>query len=563
MQKKHIFIGIFLTGLMLVIHLLLMPDYGLTWDFHHIFFQGLRAIGRPITPDLTDHIPFGKPAPWDMFDVPFGQLMPIMSAWGYRFFHEITGWLPLDSAFHLSTVVIGSVGLFFLYGLLYQAYGFAVAITGFTILALYPRYFSEIQNNIKDVPQVAFFGLSMWLIYRFLNRRSALNLILAAAAFAVAFNIKINSVFIPAVAGAWILVLLISRSGANLAHPLRIKPIKNLLPLALYFPLAGILALVIWITFWDQPFKELLYIPRYFQENTKNMESLLGGRWYCSTVNVPWYYPFYYLGIVTPLPVLFSFLAGLIVVFRDAVRKKPVASLLLLWFFLPLARFIDPKVAVMDGIRHFEEVIYPLCAISAVGAVRIYIYYRQLLTLTAVRQFINGKQVILEWLLPAGLLIYLIYNIVAYHPFQIAYYNELVGGIRGAYTRYDLDYWGSSQKKAAEWLNTNAPLNSNIYIVMVPDVAAKYLRPDLLSRLNTRDRDVSDFVVVLNRQSFFYRYFYTVEYMLLHEPVYAVKNQGVPLVWIFDNKNPRRTFKPKWWTGESPCIRKYWTSVPP
>jgi hypothetical protein len=38
------------------------------------------------------------------------------------------------------------------------------------------------------------------------------------------------------------------------------------------------------------------------------------------------------------------------------------------------------------------------------------------------------------------------------HPFQHVYFNALVGGIRGANGRFDLDYWGLSYRRALEYV---------------------------------------------------------------------------------------------------------------
>jgi tetratricopeptide (TPR) repeat protein len=38
------------------------------------------------------------------------------------------------------------------------------------------------------------------------------------------------------------------------------------------------------------------------------------------------------------------------------------------------------------------------------------------------------------------------------HPYYYLYYNELVGGLKGAYTNYETDYYYVSQTEASEWL---------------------------------------------------------------------------------------------------------------
>ena len=37
------------------------------------------------------------------------------------------------------------------------------------------------------------------------------------------------------------------------------------------------------------------------------------------------------------------------------------------------------------------------------------------------------------------------------HPNQIVYFNEIVGGPRGALGKYDMDYWGNCLLQAVAW----------------------------------------------------------------------------------------------------------------
>jgi hypothetical protein len=43
---------------------------------------------------------------------------------------------------------------------------------------------------------------------------------------------------------------------------------------------------------------------------------------------------------------------------------------------------------------------------------------------------------------------------IALHPYEYIFINRFAGGVAGAYSRYELDYWGSSFKEAAEKLQT-------------------------------------------------------------------------------------------------------------
>jgi hypothetical protein len=53
---------------------------------------------------------------------------------------------------------------------------------------------------------------------------------------------------------------------------------------------------------------------------------------------------------------------------------------------------------------------------------------------------------------------------VQLHPYQYIYYNEFVGGVEGAFRKYELDYWLISYMHAAEWIDENLPPGSSILI---------------------------------------------------------------------------------------------------
>ena len=44
------------------------------------------------------------------------------------------------------------------------------------------------------------------------------------------------------------------------------------------------------------------------------------------------------------------------------------------------------------------------------------------------------------------------------HPYQYVYFNGFIGGLRGAFGRFETDYWALSMREAAEWVNQNQTL---------------------------------------------------------------------------------------------------------
>lgn len=549
MNKKNLLVGLMLCLVLLVIHLLMINDYGLTWDFHHHFFAGLQLLKIPLDKSFTDYLPFTKPSPIITSELPFGPIMSIAPVLSYLIFFEKLKLLAFDNAYNLAIILSGVSGVFVLYLFLLEATNRKIAVISLAILVFLPRFFGDLHNNMKDIPQATAFTLAIWLFWRLLNYRRIKDLLFASFAFAIAFNTKVNTLAVPVIAFIWTAIVLYSKVKLKLARPIKSLSFKTIFPVPFYFILAPLLALLIWSFFWQNPLERLLYLPKFFQINTINLEVLYFGKWFCSGVNVPWHYPLGYLAITTPLPIIIFFVIGLIGQIGQ-IRQKPLSTLLLLWFFVPIVRYLYPKMGVVDGIRHFEEIVYPLAAIAGIGADTVFSFIKKI-------RPIRPISLISQIGLIGITMIMLGFPIISYHPYQIAYFNELVGGSRGAMGRFDIDYWGTSQKKAMEWINQQAPADSKISVVMAGDAAGKYLRPDLLKNLNTVKLNKADYTAVLNRQSFFYRY-YVADYLLLNNPIYTVQNQGVPLVWIFDNKQQKSVKSPKWWSDESPCIYKYW-----
>ncbi|MBP9813947.1 glycosyltransferase family 39 protein [Candidatus Woesebacteria bacterium] len=538
--------GALLIGGFLLLHLVIMPSYGFTWDFHFHFFGGGHLLGFDWQELESRALPYVEPDPRRAWSLPYGPIMSVPPVASFMALHKWLGILPADSAYHLPIILWGTLGVIILYFFLKEAVNKQVALIGAIFLAVTPRYFGDMHNNMKDIPSSVVFALNMWLIWRLVTKKRLIDLLLATSAFAVAFSVKINSVFIPMVFAVWYIL-----THIPFHKPTKIFSRDKLI--LLYWLIAPIFAFFLWSAFWPNPLFQLEHAYRTFGIGTNNIEVLLNGAWYCSGSTVPWYYPFWYLGITTPLPILVFCIISIVRIIKSAIQKtlKPIELLLVCWLFVPLARYIFPQVGVIDGVRHFEEALIPIAALAA-------------LSFSDLIRFLAHKQKSMSIALIIGIASWLVWNIVSYHPYQITYFNELVGGVRGAYGRYDLDYWGTSQKAAVLWVNEHAPKNAKVHIVMAANVAGTYLRPDLLPNLNKFGYDESDFVIFLNRQSFFYRFFYSYEYLLVHKPVHTIEAQGTPLTWIFDNRTDNVIQKQSpWWQEEDPCIIKYWSSSTP
>jgi hypothetical protein len=227
---------------------------------------------------------------------------------------------------------------------------------------------------------------------------------------------KINGVLLVLPVAGW----LIWRRGRQAAVPL------------LCWGGAGLATLVAgWPWLWQAPVDRLL---RYVASGTERatLHTYYQGRVW-QDLDVPWHYPWVILFTTVPVGLLALGLWGLWL----AVRRKgqdPVFELAAANLLFTLVFFSLPGMHVYDGERLFLAV-YPLLAVLAGLGLKQAIqwpWFAKLAPRTralCLAAFFAFQGVGLIW----------------FHPFQLSYYNLLVGGLWGAEKLgFEPTYWGDS-----------------------------------------------------------------------------------------------------------------------
>jgi hypothetical protein len=71
-------------------------------------------------------------------------------------------------------------------------------------------------------------------------------------------------------------------------------------------------------------------------------------------------------------------------------------------------------------------------------------------------------------------------GILALHPYEYVFYNSFVGGVGGAFRRFELDYWGTSTRQAMEIINSMASPGAVIAAAAPIHLAQAFAREDLI-----------------------------------------------------------------------------------
>jgi hypothetical protein len=169
------------------------------------------------------------------------------------------------------------------------------------------------------------------------------------------------------------------------------------------------------------------------------------------------------------------------------VRKRLKLDLFLVTVIgalFPLAALIVSRATMYDNFRQILFLLPPLILLAGLALESI---------------FSVLKPAALRLALLIGLAVPGVYGIVQLHPYQYVYYNSFIGGTGGAFRKFELDYWCTSYREAALWLNDNAPQHANIGGDGPTDLLYAYLRPDLNPQLNGQSEEGYDYFVVTSR----------------------------------------------------------------
>jgi hypothetical protein len=146
---------------------------------------------------------------------------------------------------------------------------------------------------------------------------------------------------------------------------------------------------------------------------------------------VPWWF-----AIITPPIVLIGIALAAVVGVRH--YWKPLL-LLAGTALLPATLVIARDSTLYDSVRHLLFIYPPLVVIAAGGWAAAILRPKGAWP----RRIALGALI-------AGFINVMSYELRSY-PNHIVYFNELVGGPRGAFARYDMDYWGNCVLEAVAW----------------------------------------------------------------------------------------------------------------
>ncbi len=362
-----------------------------------------------------------------------GHLAAIVAAASCRVLTDGLGWLPAIEAYHAANLVFLLPLLVALLLVVRGTLGTGAAWLTLLFLAAQPRLVGHVLGNTKDVPQVGLFGLSLLAAWHAWSRGSTRWLLVSAALWGSALSVKINAVFLPVILAVW--WWLFARGVAPVEQRSGAAAAGRRGAWKLWLRLAGtaLLAYVAsWPLLWRHPqawWRHVQFIIGQGHTGTTRFDLSNLRDWLAAT----------------PELVLAGVLLGAWFGFRERDgRRRALLGLCAIWLAIPLARANLPGFRHYDGIRHVLEITVPTAVLCAHGWLTV-----------AARVGAAPRAALLGALVLASL-----WTLGRTHPFQLAYFNTVSGGLAGVMAgghRDAGDYWGASYRRGSRWLNENAP----------------------------------------------------------------------------------------------------------
>lgn len=393
---------------------------------------------------------------------------------------------------------------------------------GSLMFMLSPRLFAHGFYNPKDITALFFFTLSIWTMLRFLEKKTALRLIIHALCTALAISTRMFGLLIP----FFTLIFLWVQARPRMATPYSL----------ILFPSLTLALFLTWPLLWHSPATNFLGA---IIDNT----SRTGGGFYFGReiTGNPWHYLPVWIGITTPIVYSILFLTGFftgILSLSSRVARAPCAQgagriegLSFLWFTLSIVALMILPIGIFNEWRHMLFLYPAFLLIALEGLAWLLLALKKMPALSW--KIASGVLACVIGLQMLSTSVWMIRN----HPFEYAYFS-----LPGIGELFDRDYWGLSYRAGLEWIiHNDSRQRIRIYTAgRVGKAAADTLPIEEWNRLEFVDPDSADYILVHRTGS--------KELVLPPETkLHSITVDGMELLALYRGPNPTGTLPSHDW----------------
>ena len=520
-----LFLGVFLLVSLTI------SDYGVVWDepwyFHasdleiHWFADlGKNFLRGKLAESLQDKIIL-EAWHWDTLHVPHPPFSRILSGLSKALLSPL---IDKFTAYRLPPALFFALLATVMYLWMSHLFDRMTGLFSALTLLLMPNLFGFAHFAVTDMPLTALWFLTVYCFWRGLTdwRWS----VVLGCVWGLALSTKFPALLIPIPLFLW----------AHMYH--RRSYCNNVFTLAFLSPLVMIASQPYLWHKTPMRLLEFLYegLARGYRPETNY--AIFFFRQYYDSSTVPRYYPFFMTAVTVPETILLLSLIGVLAFWWIKSQRQIIVLFLLNALFMPLMGLL-PGAVLHDVNRLMLPVLPYVAGLAGCGfffLVRLLNEQSRKITVLQKMKHLRPKLAgvfSLLLLFPAAL------DLVVYHPYELSYYNRLVGGIRGAYERgLEVTYFMEAFTPGfLDFLNRSLPRNAVINTAFSNFMFTYYQNENRLrSDIRITDGTNHEYLILLNRQILFENGLR--QFLKDLRPYDAFRLDGVPLISIYKVKAP-------------------------
>ena len=570
---KMILFSVFLIIIYLIFASLALPHTGLVWDETR-YISGAKArvysiyafltgapqlkicdlVNPPEDLDNRDRCWSGRP-----------RLLQTVSGFTWSIVYYLNGmkvdFITSVIAHRLATTIFVSLCIFFVFLFASEAFGFRVGVFSAISLIFIPRFFTHSLYTTLDAAAASMILISTYFFWKgWKNWKWGL---FAGVVFGLTLSTKVNAYFFPLIVLFWVFISYRDRMFFWIKNIRKNRIRLKYVPVVIYslIFISPIVFILSWPWLWVNPIKRFIGL---LQSNAK----ISIPAYYLGSVSI--HQSFHYVWIMTfvtlPISILLFFIIGFLKGFNSVVKNDDKnIVLILMGVLVPMIFFSLPIKTPYDGVRIFLNVFPFIAILTGIGV-------------NTVVEFLEKRFRFKPFICIIILVIMALPFLFSFSngmPNIVNYYNELVGGIKGAHNMgFEMDYWGESYIYLIDWLNKNAKPNATLYVPIATNIFEMYKHGDIglikerfyegrhhlnatLQFLNSElfeqrgllrddiqlvsEENKSDYYIILNRRAIIdakhvngsYMYPEYRMYIEKCKPIYSIKADNVPLSMIY------------------------------
>ena len=344
---------------------------------------------------------------------------------------------------HILTAWTGFLATFFAAKITKRILGNQAAILAVWLMFLSPFFLGHAMNNPKDIPFAATYIMAIYFIIRLFDRlpnATKKDYAWAILSIGATINVRVGGILLIPYLFVFVGIIFIVKT---FFHKQNVSLASYIKPVFITSILGYFSGSLLWPYALKNPLTNPLTALSEMSNFKVNIRQLFeGSKIFSGDL------PIEYLPKSFIITNTFAVLAGIVLmfVFLWSFRKNINASLLYFVFFtafFPLFYIIYSKANVYHAWRHVLFIFPSIIVLCAFGWQKLILFFDKM------------KLKLAGFALLGFLILEPMYFIAATFPNTVTYYNQIVGGTKGAYGQYEMDYYYNSLKQSADWFKKN------------------------------------------------------------------------------------------------------------